>query len=1432
MFATPPSAPALELPNAADAKALKALVPALIEACPDMYDMATSFATRILTDHGITTPGPDQVYWHRFHGSQSNDQTFTGWEHIEHPHDSMTLTQLVITRFTVHDQDNADMLDNDCGFYTAGPEVGTYDQTNEVRLFGSDVLKAFWAYNFVEHYTNQVEAFWNTQSKTFRALAKCTFLAKAVEDHEAGRLTADHLRTVIKACAGTVSWPATQHMLEAEFQPSKTLRIRRLCVGSFVSTDILCIVDGDNRQIVYVPGELWGFHVFESVEDLHWWILHTVESPSGRQRFLSHFQAADHDIMEDTAQLDKTEQWVLSLVPMANTLTKFMSEPHIENVGLNSVLDLLFNAWKHNDHQLLADQGAFIKEDPFTYLRDATHARMLSDATFMMTSNGELRKKLWMGYLNAFGRMFGPLAAVGWPVALAVVGAGLANVGLNIDQAVTGKTAAERKAGVTGAIFSAIDTLFNAMFLKGGGVPEFTEADGVLATEEKISKPPLEPIAAPPLEELVPERFPSMEQEDYFTSFRDEITEPTREGTGAAQGIIETLSGKKYIFMQVGTQQYYYQVRYVGQMKCWVIIDPANPWSFYRNIPVRLNEYLQWEPVKPLGLKGGVGGKIFGLKLWGQTSEPLPQVETPPTPYDMPENSRPGIRTAGNGTTMFNRIDDSVEALRRYRQLQADTSAFFADIQLPARPKIPTFSTLATPKEILKGLLKDTRGLVIGEGRGSMASKQFLIENMPLLSKLRVRTLYLQQVLTDFQQADLDSFTRTGNMSQRLERYLNEIDQVESADPSGQFTFLELVKTAQKNHIRVQAIDCLSSYREAGPSVIRDPLDVQIKNYFARTVIDADQAARGAHQWVALVRESDASALDSVAGLSELEGAVGMRIEEVPAGKARGIEADPGKTIEHEGTALALQSDLRLQLETPAVVSSMRWADRFLTENGMFTLLNEQVPVLVSRNRNGVLIRTPIYKENGGYRVDNANWETVNGRHFRTLEGLRNALIARGMRLVRIPAEDSTELATPAPAKPGPSTHIRLPLTPNKIQPELGFPYEISPSRRPDMKNWVLKTEGQRGHALSGESDPDTTINTSRLTELRSKLRIDSQKIPDDLQFKRSPERPRVPTQNATAVDFITKVFSEAKGLVIGESPDRIASNRFLIENMPQFAREGVEALYMPRLLSDFNQADLDFYFASRAGAMPNDLENYLKIISADQEPPFTYLEVVMRAKQNGIRVQAIDCAASYTLSTPRFPSVEQQRLSNYFATQIIQADQASRPGKWLALTVPENTNTFRNVAGLSERNGGVGLRIEEAGPGHGQGVMLDAGIDVHRIAPADPVFRGHFDAFYADMYLPMETPPFVRTAAQRERLLSSPGNFYIERSGETNTLWHRSRTEGIVSTPIQRQADGSYFINRPSWLEIHQQPYPNLFELSRAITLSNRMSNLGRIPE
>lgn len=331
------------LPNAADKLALKNLVPALVQACPDMYQMACEVAQDILTKHGVNHLEPEQVYWHRFKYSSSSSKAFTGWDHHgAKPTESMTLPQLVIQRFRVGDQDNSDMLDVYGGFYAAGPEVEDFDETNEVRLHGNEVLKDFWAINFADLFDQKVASFWTKHSKTFRTLAKCTFIAKAMEDREGGRLSDDNFRTVVRAVAGNVSWPVTLQMLEEEALPIDGLRLSLLKIGDFVATDILCIHDVHGRNILYAPGETWGLHAFENYRDLHWWVLSQTRKPDDRKRFLAHFQVADHDIMEDTSwRAVAKRKWLWAFGPAVGLISTLWRAPHIENVGLNHVLDLL-----------------------------------------------------------------------------------------------------------------------------------------------------------------------------------------------------------------------------------------------------------------------------------------------------------------------------------------------------------------------------------------------------------------------------------------------------------------------------------------------------------------------------------------------------------------------------------------------------------------------------------------------------------------------------------------------------------------------------------------------------------------------------------------------------------------------------------------------------------------------------------------------------------------------------------------------------------------------------------------------------------------------------------------------------------------------------------------------------------------------------------
>ena len=332
--------------------------------------------------------------------------------------------------------------------------------------------------------------------------------------------------------------------------------------------------------------------------------------------------------------------------------------------------------------------------------------------------------------------------------------------------------------------------------------------------------------------------------------------------------------------------------------------------------------------------------------------------------------------------------------------------------------------------------------------------------------------------------------------------------------------------------------------------------------------------------------------------------------------------------------------------------------------------------------------------------------------------------------------------------------------------------------------------------------------------------------------FASLPPRPVQPviTPSTTVTELIEKIFDAAPGLVVGESQDRIASMRFLIENMPTLARKGVKTIYMHRLLNDFSQVDLNNF--AETGKMHGTLEKYLKKLPGDPAGQFTPLEVVKSAQQNGIRIQATDCLASYRYEESTMSTSVSQSVKTYLTHTIIQATQARNGGgKWLVLTDQESTNTFRGMAGISETEGGIGLRIEEVRPDQNLHLDIDHGIEVsHDMAGAFGPMRGNSDTLYADISLQMPTPFIQRTPEQINQLLFRKGMFTIERSEETYTLIHHSRTNQIVRTTIERTMDSGFRINRPAWPAVHQVTYANLLSLTHAL---NRIGLTleGRLP-
>ncbi|WP_455922350.1 membrane-targeted effector domain-containing toxin [Pseudomonas putida] len=944
-------------PDNADHQHLIEIARRMAEKLPDMRQKARDTANLILKRHTGHFGEPDHIWWHRWDSANSTPRSFTGWEHWGKPLESMTFPQLVMARFRPSDQDNADLLHQMGGFYTQGPNERVYNEKNEVRLDPQDVLNDFWGLNFASDFADETSSFWANHREDFRIMAKANFISKALEDREARRISDRQFKLLLKAVAGDVPFPISLRTLQKHVPSSTTLKVYPFAVGGCVSTDILRIVDQDGWQYLYMPGAVNTFHAFETEQDLYWWVMLETDMAQNRAHFMSHWSVAD-------------------------------------NAGnaLHDKLDQLFYNWGRDTSKLIDPKLQPLSQDPFAFLASRAEQRMYADMQLLGHTNDELRKQLWVGYLQAFGKTFGGMAAVDWPVTLAVVGAGIAELGLHIDEAINGHTTAQRKEAVIAAIISAVDVLFNATFFWAGaeeGVgAEFHVPQTRLTLEE--------------VQSYLPAPLASLETNELLAPLEtNEVLDSIVTGkVGKMRGVKLTNAGHPHIEIE-GIA---YQVGWVSDQNHWAIVDPANPFSFYGSVPVRLNADEVWEPVSRAGLKGG--GKFFGKMPWGSPVAGPSRAITPTFRYDVPVTLRDALRGAANGLepdlVSGNRIDmaafkpgyhDVYADFRTLRDtLKTDADAFFQEHTLPARPELPILGPQDTQKSVVQAIFAKSEGLVVGEAHSSVASKKILIDNMELLAKLKVRTLYLEHLLTDFHQIHLDTFARTGKMPPELELYLSDMDRGFHTDPQGRYTFTELVKSANRQHIRVQALDCMASYRQSGIHAPTNTVRQKMMNFFGHTVIASDTGIRGKARWVALVGNTHANTFNGVPGVAELEGAIGVRVGDVSAGTDHGFRPDVGETLPGAmtGDAGFVKSDLHYSLPTLHVARDL---EKDLPRPGMFTLDHMHgEKVLVHRAGDGALVYTPIRKDGNFIYIERPKWATVHKRRFDNTRELITAL--------------------------------------------------------------------------------------------------------------------------------------------------------------------------------------------------------------------------------------------------------------------------------------------------------------------------------------------------------------------------------------------------------------------------------------------------------
>ena len=366
---------------------------------------------------------------------------------------------------------------------------------------------------------------------------------------------------------------------------------------------------------------------------------------------------------------------------------------------------------------------------------------------------------------------------------------------------------------------------------------------------------------------------------------------------------------------------------------------------------------------------------------------------------------------------------------------------------------------------------------------------------------------------------------------------------------------------------------------------------------------------------------------------------------------------------------------------------------------------------------------------------------------------------------------------------PGPST------TP---APSVGHysDYDIAPNLRDSIHTQSIQHHGLDTRYAPG---PDHLEAWLAFKDTRTRLNKDA------IEYLASHEPVARPDLSLMGANTLPEPFLEAfgksrlHGLIIGEAHAAQASKAFLIKHMKKLKALKVKTLYVEHLLTDLHQAELDTFF--RTAKMPHNLKDYLKAQDAGHMPlysgPNTYSQVIHAANKYGIRVRALDCSASYNVKGAGDDARNQ--MFSYFASQVIKADQAvNGPHKWVAFIGSAHTNIHRQVPGLAELQGAVSLHIRDTAPN------LSSNI---RPGRWETLLETRWTALRSDFTLEVGVAGRYQPAAfvplDRARLKES-GHFLIERpsSAETNLL-HKSRTGEIVSTPIQVDDKGMFFIDR-----------------------------------
>lgn len=214
-------------------------------------------------------------------------------------------------------------------------------------------------------------------------------------------------------------------------------------------------------------------------------------------------------------------------------------------------------------------------------------------------------------------------------------------------------------------------------------------------------------------------------------------------------------------------------------------------------------------------------------------------------------------------------------------KLIGKANAYMEHFLAQGKPALAPMAPLKSRNSIgvMRELLQDAPGLVIGEAHNSKSSKRVFIDNIKALKSAGVTTLYLEHVCADSHGKALSDYMAAPKGSLlpvRLHAYLDLLTRgnLPPGEKMPKHSFAELVKAAKDGGLNIIPLDTAETYATSGSI---DNTRIKVLNHYAAEKI---RLSKPEGKWIAFVGSAHATTYEGVPGLAQLQGVRSLIVDD------------------------------------------------------------------------------------------------------------------------------------------------------------------------------------------------------------------------------------------------------------------------------------------------------------------------------------------------------------------------------------------------------------------------------------------------------------------------------------------------------------------------------------------------------------------------